>query len=68
MEEKLKELAEKAGNLFMKVEKMFDGINQKIYETTGKKTNVGLYIIIVGLIIFTLVFAISILKWLWTLL
>ena len=68
MEEKLKELAEKVGNLFMKVEKLFDGINQKIYETTGNKVNIGFYVIVVVLIIFALVFATSILKWLWSML
>ncbi len=68
MEEKLKELGEKAGNLFMKVTKMFDGISQKIYEQTGTKINVGFIVISVVLIIFALVLAVSTLKWLATML
>ena len=68
MEEILRQLAEKVGKLFMKVEKFFDGINQKIYESTGNKVNVGFYLIVVVLIIFALVFATSILKWLWSML
>lgn len=62
MEENFKKIVEKAGNLFMKVEKMFDGISEKIYEQTGTKVNIGFIVICVVLIIFALVFAISILK------
>lgn len=68
MEDKFKEIAEKAGNLVMKVSKMFDGVSQKIYEQTGTKINIGFIVICVVLIVFALVFAVSILKWLWTLL
>lgn len=62
MEEKFKKIVEKAGNLFMKVEGMFDGVSEKIYEQTGNKINVGFIVICVVLIIFALVFAVSILK------
>lgn len=67
MEDKLKELAEKVGNFFMKVSKFFEDISQKIYEQTGTKVNVGFIAISIFLIIFTLFFAVSILKWLATL-
>lgn len=68
MEEFIKKVTEVAGNVMEKVDKLFEGINQKIFETTGTKVNVGFYVIVVVLIIFALVFAISILKWLTTLL
>lgn len=67
MEDKFKQIAEKAGSLFMKVSKFFDGISQKIYEQTGKKINIGFIAISIFLVIFALSFAISILKWLTTL-
>lgn len=68
MEDFLKKIAEKAGNLFMKVESLFDGISQKLYEQTGTKINIGFIVICVVLIIFALVFAVSILKMLATML
>ncbi len=68
MEEFFKNVAEKAGNLFMKVEGLFDGVSQKLYEQTGTKINIGFIVICVVLIIFALVFAVSILKMLATML
>ena len=50
----------------MKVEGLFDGISQKLYEQTGTKINVGFIVICVVLIIFALLFAVSILKMLAT--
>lgn len=68
MEDFFKNIAEKAGNLFMKVEGLFDGVSQKLYEQTGTKINIGFIVICVVLIIFALVFAVSILKMLATML
>lgn len=68
MEDFFKKVAEKAGNIFMKVEGLFDGISQKLYEQTGTKINVGFIVICVVLIIFALLFAVSILKMLATML
>lgn len=62
MEDFFKKVAEKAGNIFMKVEGLFDGVSEKLYEQTGTKINVGFIVIVVVLIIFALWFAISILK------
>lgn len=44
MEEKLKELYEKATDLFFGLTKKFDGLSEKLFETTGIKINIGLII------------------------
>lgn len=57
MEEKLKELYEKATDIFFGLTKKFDGISNKIFEKTGTKINVGLIIgsIIIFLVLFLIV-------------
>ena len=49
--EKLKEIYEKATDIFFGLTKKFDGISEKIFEKTGTKINVGL---IVGIAILAL--------------
>lgn len=44
MPEKLQEIYEKASDIFMKINKKFDDISEKILEQTGTKINVGLII------------------------
>ena len=39
--EKMKELYEKATDIYFGWTKKFDGISEKIFEQTGKKINVG---------------------------
>ena len=42
--EKLKEIYEKATDIFFGLTKKFDGVSEKIFEQTGIKINVGLII------------------------
>jgi len=49
--EKFKEIYEKATDIFFGLTKKFDGVSEKIFETTGMKINVGL---IVGSVILIL--------------
>ena len=55
MEEKLKELYEKATDLFFGLTKKFDGVSEKLFETTGIKINIGLIIGSAILIIFVII-------------
>lgn len=56
MEEKFKELYEKATDLFFKLTKKFDGLSEKLFETTGIKINIGLIVGSTILIIFVIIF------------
>ena len=56
MPEKLKEIYEKASDIFFKIAKKFDGISEKIYEHTGTKINVGAIVLGAVLIIFVFFF------------
>lgn len=56
MEEKFKELYEKATDLFFKLTKKFDGLSEKLFETTGIKINIGLIVGSAILIIFVIIF------------
>lgn len=44
MEEKFKELYEKATDIFFGLTKKFDGVSEKIFEQTGMKINIGLIV------------------------
>ena len=55
MEEKLKELYEKATDLFFGLTKKFDGVSEKLFETTGVKINIGLIVGSAILIIFVII-------------
>lgn len=44
MEEKFKELYEKATDIFFGLTKKFDGVSEKLFETTGIKINIGLIV------------------------
>ena len=68
MPEKLKEIYEKATDIFMDVSKKFDGISEKLYQQTGKKINVGVIVLGAILIIFVAIFVKAILGFLWGLL
>ncbi len=68
MEDKLKEIYEKATNIFFGITKKFDGISEKIFEQTGMKINVGYIVLGTLLVIFVFIFVKSILGWLWSML
>lgn len=68
MEDKLKELYEKASNIFFGMTKKFDGISEKIFEQTGTRINVGAIVLGIVLVIFVAIFVKSLLGWLWSLL
>ena len=53
----LNELEEKAGKVFMGVNKKFEGIEQKIFENTGVKVPIGTIIIVILFILMLLFFA-----------
>ena len=42
--DKLKEIYEKATDMFFGLTKKFDGISEKIFEQTGVKINIGLIV------------------------
>lgn len=68
MEDKLKEIYEKATDIFFGVTKKMDDMSEKIFEETGKKINIKLIVLGVALVIFVIIFVKSFLGWLWTLL
>ncbi len=68
MEEKLKEIYEKASDIFFGLTKKFDGISEKVFEQTGVKVNVGAIVLGAALVIFVIIFVKSILGWLWSML
>ena len=68
MEDKLKEIYEKATYIFFGITKKFDGISEKIFEQTGMKINVGYIVLGTLLVIFVFIFVKSILGWLWSML
>lgn len=68
MQEKFKELYEKASDAFFALSKKFDGVNEYIYEHTQVKVNVGAYIIGVILLIITVFFVKAVLGFIWGLL
>lgn len=56
MEEKLKEIYEKATDMFFGLTKKFDGVSEKIFEKTGKKINIGLIVGGAILLLFLFIF------------
>ncbi|MBR3614315.1 MAG: hypothetical protein IKL55_03960 [Clostridia bacterium] len=56
MEEKLKEIYEKATDIFFGLTKKFDGVSERIFEKTGKKINVGIIVGSAILIFFVILF------------
>lgn len=68
MEEKLKEIYEKATDIFFGLTQKMDELSEKIFEETGKKINIKLIVLGVVLVIFVIIFVKSFLGWLWTLL
>lgn len=56
MPDKLKEIYEKATDIFFGLTKKFDGLSDKLYQTTGVKVNVGA--IILGTILAIFVFVV----------
>lgn len=68
MEDKLKEIYEKATDIFFGITKKMDDMSEKIFEETGKKINIKLIVLGVALVIFVIIFVKSFLGWLWTLL
>lgn len=68
MEDKFKEIYEKATNIFFGITKKFDGVSEKIFEQTGMKINVGYIVLGALLVIFVVIFVKSILGWLWSML
>lgn len=63
MPDKLKEIYEKASDIFFGITKKFDGVSEKIYEQTGKKINIGAIVVGVVLILFVLLMVKTILGW-----
>lgn len=68
MEEKLKEIYEKATDLFFGLTKKMDNLSERIFEETGKKIDIKMIVLGVVLLIFVIIFVKSFLGWLWTLL
>lgn len=68
MQEKFKELYEKASDVFMALTKKFDGINEYIYEHTRAKVNVGAYVLGAILLVITIFFVKAVLGFIWGLL
>ncbi len=64
----MKDLFDKVSTLFLKITEKFDGISDRLYETTGKKINIGAIVLGAMLIIFLLLFVKTLLSWLLTLL
>lgn len=65
MEEKLKEIYEKATDIFFSITKKFDGISEKIFEQTGTKINVGVIVVGAITVILLLIVVKAVLGWLW---
>ena len=61
--DKLKEIYEKATDIFFGITKKFDGISEKIFEQTGAKINVGMIVGGAILIFFTFLVVKGILGW-----
>lgn len=61
MPDKLKEIYEKATDVFFKITKKFDGISDMLYKQTGVKINVGAIILGTVLLIIVLWIAFSVL-------
>lgn len=68
MGDKLKELYEKASDVFFGITKKMDDMSERIFEETGKKIDIKIIVLGVALVIFVIIFVKSFLGWLWTLL
>ncbi len=68
MEEKFKEIYEKATDIFFSITKKFDGISEKIFEQTGTKINVGVIVVGAITVILLLIVVKAVLGWLWSML
>lgn len=66
--DKLKEIYEKASDIFFGMTKKFEGIEETIFEKTGAKIPVGSIVLGTVLVIFLAIFVKSFLGWLWSLL
>ncbi len=66
MEEKLKELYEKASSKFFALTSKFDGISDKIYEQTNVKINIGLIFGSIILILFVFIIVKAVLGFVWS--
>lgn len=65
MEEKLKEIYEKATDIFFSLTQKMDKLSEKIFEETGKKINIKM--IVLGIVLFICIafFVKGILGWVW---
>lgn len=65
MEEKLKEIYEKATDIFFSITQKLDDLSERIYEQTGKKIDIKMIILGIILFIFVIFVAKSIIGWAW---
>lgn len=63
MEDKLKEIYEKATDLFFGFTQKLDDLSEKIFEETGKKIDIKLIVLGIVLLIFVIIVVKSILGW-----
>ena len=61
--DKLKEIYEKATNIFFGITKKFDGLSEKLFEQTGVKINIGKIVGSLILIVFVFIIVKSVLGW-----
>lgn len=61
--DKLKEIYEKATDIFFGLTKKFDGVSEKIFEQTGVKINIGLIVGGAILVLFVFFVVKGILGW-----
>lgn len=61
--DKLKEIYEKATDIFFGLTKKFDGVSEKIFEQTGVKINIGLIVGGAILVLFVFLVVKGILGW-----
>lgn len=66
MEEKLKEIYEKATDIFFGITKKMDDLSENIFEQTGKKINIKMIVLGIVLFIFIAIFVKTILGWVWS--
>ena len=63
----MKYLMKKIGDFYIFLNKQFDKISDKIYETTGNRINVGVIVLLTFLAIMTLIVVKGFLGWLFSL-
>lgn len=61
--DKLKEIYEKATDIFFGLTKKFDGLSEKLFEQTGVKINIGMIVGSLILIVFVFIIVKAVLGW-----